>query len=150
MRKSVGCVSKIDDSKASIAVFLPAVCFGESSNCCALPTLRPIKTSPPNPATIPTIVRTGMTVFSPSTMPIRTAALAKVYARPGMTSLRLRHRPPQLVDLRLKWLNLLVSSDSLRTLRPHAALRVKSIGNSRRPARKTASPREADSNSELE
>ena len=45
------------NSRASIAAFLSSsVCFRESSNCLVLPTLLPIRTSPPSPTAIPTII----------------------------------------------------------------------------------------------
>src|ERR1700677_2788583 len=77
--------------RASIAAFLASsVCFRESSNCLVLPTLLPIRTSPPSPAAIPTMIRTGVTIARPSTRPISNAAPAKAHARPAATSLLLR------------------------------------------------------------
>ena len=78
-------------SRESIAAFLSSsVCFRERSNCSVLPTLLPIRTNPPSPTAIPTIIRSGVTVARPSTKQISNAAPPKAHARPATASLRLR------------------------------------------------------------
>jgi hypothetical protein len=78
-------------SRASIAALLsPSVCLKESSNSSVLALLLPIRTSPPIPRAIPTIIPNGVNLHRPSKRQTSRAGPRMAHARPANMSLRLR------------------------------------------------------------